>query len=39
MFHSLSAQYWYMLPVGLAVATTAMASGIGGATFGWRRMS
>ena len=26
-------QYWYMLPVSIAVATTAMASGVGGATF------
>jgi len=26
-------QYWYMFPVAILVATTAMASGIGGATF------
>ena len=26
-------QYWYMLPVSILVATTAMASGVGGATF------
>ncbi len=26
-------QYWYMLPVAILVATTAMASGVGGATF------
>ena len=26
-------QYWYMLPVAIVIATTAMASGVGGATF------
>jgi len=26
-------QFWYMLPVAIIVATIAMASGIGGATF------
>jgi uncharacterized membrane protein YfcA len=26
-------QYWYLLPVSILVATTAMASGVGGATF------
>ncbi len=26
-------QYWYMLPVAILVATTAMVSGVGGATF------
>ena len=26
-------QYWYMFPVAVLVATTAMASGVGGATF------
>ncbi len=26
-------QYWYMLPISILVATTAMASGVGGATF------
>jgi hypothetical protein len=26
-------EFWYMLPVGVAIATVAMASGIGGATF------
>ena len=26
-------QYWYMLPVGVLIATIAMASGVGGATF------
>ncbi|RMH22740.1 MAG: sulfite exporter TauE/SafE family protein [Acidobacteria bacterium] len=29
----MSFEYWYMLPVAVAVATTAMASGVGGATF------
>lgn len=29
----MSLQYWYMLPVAVLVATTAMASGVGGATF------
>ncbi len=29
----MSLQYWYMLPVSILVATTAMASGVGGATF------
>ncbi len=29
----MSLQYWYMLPVAILVATTAMASGVGGATF------
>ena len=29
----LTFQYWFMLPVAVAVATTAMASGVGGATF------
>ena len=29
----LTFQYWYMLPVAILVATTAMASGVGGATF------
>jgi len=28
-----SFEYWYMLPVGVLIATTAMASGVGGATF------
>jgi hypothetical protein len=26
-------QYWYMLPIAVLIATTAMASGVGGATF------
>ena len=26
-------EYWYMLPVAILVATVAMASGVGGATF------
>ena len=26
-------QYWYLLPISILVATTAMASGVGGATF------
>ncbi|RME97983.1 MAG: sulfite exporter TauE/SafE family protein [Chloroflexi bacterium] len=26
-------QYWYMLPISIVIATTAMASGVGGATF------
>jgi uncharacterized membrane protein YfcA len=29
----MSLDFWYMLPVGLLVATIAMASGVGGATF------
>ncbi len=29
----MSLQYWYMLPVSILVATTAIASGVGGATF------
>lgn len=29
----LSLQYWYMLPISILIATTAMASGVGGATF------
>jgi hypothetical protein len=29
----MSAEFWYMLPVGVAIATVAMASGVGGATF------
>jgi uncharacterized membrane protein YfcA len=29
----MTAQYWYLLPVSILVATTAMASGVGGATF------
>jgi uncharacterized membrane protein YfcA len=29
----MSAQYWFMLPVAAVIATIAMASGIGGATF------
>lgn len=29
----MSMEYWYMLPVSIVVATTAMASGVGGATF------
>ncbi len=29
----MSAQYWFMLPIAAIIATTAMASGIGGATF------
>ncbi len=26
-------QYWYLLPIAILIATTAMASGVGGATF------
>lgn len=26
-------QYWFMLPIAILIATTAMASGVGGATF------
>ena len=26
-------QYWFMLPIAVLIATTAMASGVGGATF------
>ncbi len=29
----ISLQYWYMLPISILIATTAMASGVGGATF------
>ena len=29
----LSAEYWYLFPAGIAIATVAMASGIGGAVF------
>ena len=29
----MSAEFWYMLPVGVVIATVAMASGVGGATF------
>lgn len=29
----MSLQYWYMLPISILIATTAMASGVGGATF------
>ncbi len=29
----MSFQYWFMLPVAILIATTAMASGVGGATF------
>jgi hypothetical protein len=29
----MSLEFWYMLPVGIVIATIAMASGIGGATF------
>ena len=29
----MTAQYWYMFPIAILVATTAMASGVGGATF------
>ncbi|GAB4526255.1 MAG: sulfite exporter TauE/SafE family protein [Anaerolineales bacterium] len=29
----MSLQYWYMLPISVLIATTAMASGVGGATF------
>jgi uncharacterized membrane protein YfcA len=32
-FTSMTFQYWYLLPVSILVATTAMASGVGGATF------
>ncbi|MCZ6491816.1 MAG: hypothetical protein O7A06_14970 [Acidobacteria bacterium] len=26
-------EYWYMLPISILIATAAMASGVGGATF------
>ncbi len=29
----MSLEFWYMLPVGIVIATVAMASGVGGATF------
>ncbi|MFB6232324.1 MAG: sulfite exporter TauE/SafE family protein [Salinibacter sp.] len=29
----MSLEFWYMLPVGILIATVAMASGVGGATF------
>src|SRR6056297_2630671 len=29
----MSVEFWYMLPVGIVIATVAMASGVGGATF------
>ncbi|WP_263842007.1 sulfite exporter TauE/SafE family protein [Salinibacter sp.] len=29
----MSVEFWYMLPIGIAIATVAMASGVGGATF------
>jgi len=29
----MSLEFWYMLPVGIVIATIAMASGVGGATF------
>ena len=29
----MSAEFWYMLPVGIVIATVAMSSGVGGATF------
>ena len=29
----MSVEFWYMLPVGILIATVAMASGVGGATF------
>jgi uncharacterized membrane protein YfcA len=29
----MSIEFWYMLPVGILIATVAMASGVGGATF------
>jgi uncharacterized membrane protein YfcA len=29
----LTLQYWFMLPIGVLIATTAVASGVGGATF------
>jgi len=29
----MSAEFWFMLPVGIVIATVAMASGVGGATF------
>jgi uncharacterized membrane protein YfcA len=29
----MSLEFWYMLPIGIVIATIAMASGIGGATF------
>lgn len=29
----MSLEFWYMLPIGIVIATAAMASGVGGATF------
>jgi len=29
----MSIEFWYMLPIGIVIATVAMASGVGGATF------
>jgi uncharacterized membrane protein YfcA len=29
----MSVEFWYMLPIGIIIATVAMASGVGGATF------
>ena len=29
----MSLQYWYILPISILIATMAMASGVGGATF------
>ncbi|MCS3750645.1 hypothetical protein GGQ19_001814 [Salinibacter ruber] len=29
----MSVEFWYMLPIGIVIATVAMASGVGGATF------
>jgi uncharacterized membrane protein YfcA len=29
----MSLEFWYMLPIGIVIATIAMASGVGGATF------
>ena len=29
-------QYWFMLPIAVLIATVAMASGVGGATFFFR---
>ncbi len=29
----MSVEFWYMLPIGIVIATIAMASGVGGATF------
>ncbi|WP_263808882.1 sulfite exporter TauE/SafE family protein [Salinibacter sp.] len=29
----MSVEFWYMFPIGIAIATIAMASGVGGATF------